>query len=127
MPVLAYNRHVLEPKRLVWLVDSLHRLRGFPAGVRHKLGFALYQAQIGGKHESAKTLHGFTQPVWQVRADGPGGTYRAVYVVRFHAAVYVLHVFQKKAKSGIATPYREVEIIRQRLKLAQRLAAEGGN
>ena len=128
MPVLAYNETVVEqPKRLVWLVDSLDRLRGFPAGVRQKLGFALYQAQIGGKHESAKPLHGFTQPVWQVRADDPGGTYRAVYVVRFYAAVYVLHVFQKKAKSGIATPYREVEIIRQRLKLAQRLAAEGGN
>jgi hypothetical protein len=42
--------------------------------VRHKLGFALYQAQIGRKHESAKMLHGLAEKVWQVRADDPGGT-----------------------------------------------------
>jgi hypothetical protein len=42
--------------------------------VRKKLGFALYQAQIGQRHESAKMLHGFAETVWQVRADDPGGT-----------------------------------------------------
>ena len=69
-----------QPGKLVWLVDSLDRLTGFPPTVRQKLGFALYQAQIGQKHESAKMLHGFGETVWQVRADDPGGTYRAVYV-----------------------------------------------
>lgn len=72
-----------EPRKLVWLVDSLDRLTSFPEGVRQKLGFALYQAQIGQKHESAKMLHGFAETVWQVRADDPGGTYRAVYVAQF--------------------------------------------
>jgi phage-related protein len=83
MPVLAYNGGVPvgpeQPRKLIWLVDSLIRLTGFPPAVRHKLGFALYQAQIGQKHESAKMLHGFAETVWQVRADDPGGTYRAVY------------------------------------------------
>jgi phage-related protein len=75
MPVLAYNECVPEhPRKLVWLVDSLDRLTGFPPAVRQKLGFALYQAQIGQKHESAKLLHGFAETVWQVRADDPGGT-----------------------------------------------------
>jgi len=115
----------LNPERLrklVWLVDSLDRLTGLPPAVRHKLGFALYQAQIGQKHESAKMLHGFAETVWQVRADDPGGTYRAVYVAQLGAAVYVLHVFQKKATSGIATPQRELDLIRQRLQLARKLA-----
>jgi hypothetical protein len=58
-----------QPRKLVWLVDSLARLTGFPPAVRQKLGFALYQAQIGQKHESAKMLHGFAETVWQVRAD----------------------------------------------------------
>ena len=49
----------------------------------------------------------------------------AIYVVHFRDAVYVLHAFQKKAKSGIATPKREIELILQRLKLARRLAGEG--
>jgi phage-related protein len=106
------------------LSTRFYRLTGFPPAVRQKLGFALYQAQIGQKHESAKMLHGFAETVWQVRADGPGGTYRAVYVAQFGEAVYVLHAFQKKATSGIATPQRELDLIRQRLQLARKLAGK---
>jgi phage-related protein len=116
-----------EPRKLVWLVDSLDRLTSFPPSVRKRLGFALYQAQIGQRHESAKMLRGFTETVWQVRADDPGGTYRAVYVTRFRRAVYVLHAFQKKATSGIATPQRELDLIRQRLQVARKLAGKRGD
>jgi phage-related protein len=116
-----------QPRKLVWLVDSLDRLAGFPPSVRHTLGFALYLAQIGRKDESAKMLHGFGETVWQVRADDPGGTYRAVYVAQFKEAVYVLHALQKKAKSGIATPQRETDLIRQRLKLMRKVAAGKGD
>jgi phage-related protein len=114
------------PKRLVWLVDSLDTLKSFPTAVQKKLGFALYQAQIGQMHESAKLLHGFEAAVWQVRADDPSGTYRAVYVVKLQDAAYVLHAFQKKAKSGVGTSRRDIEIIRQRLKLARKLAGKEG-
>lgn len=69
-------------------------------------------------------LHGFAGTVWQVRADNPGGTYRAVYAAQFQAAVYALHAFQKKAKSGVATPQRELDLIWQRLQLARKLAGE---
>lgn len=116
-----------HPRKLVWLVDSLDRLTDFPPAVRQKLGFALYQAQIGQTHESAKMLHGFKDTVWQVRADDSGGTYRAVYVVHFAEAVYVLHAFQKKSTAGIVTPQREVDLIRQRLQLARKLAAKRGD
>jgi phage-related protein/predicted XRE-type DNA-binding protein len=102
-----------QPRKLIWLVDSLNRLTGFPPAIRQKLGFALYQAQIGQKHESAKMLHGFAETVWQVRADDPGGTYRAVYVAQLGESIYVLHAFQKKATAGIATPQREIDLIRQ--------------
>jgi phage-related protein len=108
-----------QPRKLVWLADSRDRLTDFPAAVRQKLGFAPYQAQIGQKHETAKMLHGFSETVWQVRADDSGGTYRTVYVARFGDAVYVLHAFQKKATSGIPTPRRELDLIRQRLQLAR--------
>ena len=78
-----------QTRKLIWLVDSLVRLTGFPPMVRKRLGFALYQAQIGQRHESAKMLHGFTDTVWQVRADDPSGTYRAVYAAQLGEAVYV--------------------------------------
>jgi phage-related protein len=128
MPVLAYNGGVREepeqPRKLIWLVDSLVRLTGFPPAVRHKPGFALYQAQIGQKHESTKMLHGFAEAVWQVRADDSRDTYRTVYTAHLGEAVYVLHAFQKKATSGIATPQRELDLIRQRLQLARKLAGK---
>ncbi len=113
-----------EPRKLIWLVDSLDRLAGFPPAVRQKFGFALYQAQIGQQHESAKILRGLAETVWQVRADDPRGTYRTVYVAQLGEAIYVLHAFQKKSTSGIATPRRELDLIRQRLLLARRLAGK---
>jgi phage-related protein len=116
-----------QPRKLIWLVDSLDRLTDFPPAVRKELGFALYQAQIGQRHESAKILHGFAETIWQVRADDPGGTFRAVYMAQLGEAVYVLHAFQKKAKSGIATPRRELDLIRQRLQLARTLARTRGD
>lgn len=51
--------------------------------------------------------------------DHDGDTFRAVYTVRCAESVYVLHAFQKKSKSGIATPAREIETIKARLKAAE--------
>ena len=48
--------------------------------------------------------------------DHRGDTFRAVYTVRVGDAVHVLHAFQKKSKSGIATPQPDVELIEKRLK-----------
>lgn len=46
-------------------------------------------------------------------------TYRAVYTVKFTEVVYVLHIFQKKSKKGIATPKKEIDLINKRLQQAQ--------
>jgi phage-related protein len=54
-------------------------------------------------------------------------TYRAVYTVQFADVVYVLHAFQKKSKSGIATPQKDIELIRRRLAEAQRLNRQRSN
>jgi len=48
-----------------------------------------------------------------------GDAYRAVYTVRFAGVVYVLHAFQKKSKKGIATPRRDIDLIKMRLKRAE--------
>jgi len=60
--------------------------------------------------------------VLEVVEDDSGGTYRAVYTVKFEEAVFVLHCFQKKSKRGIATPKQDLDIIRARLKEAAALA-----
>ena len=85
------------------------------------MGFALFEAQKGLKHPSAKPLQGFGGAgVLEVVANDDGDTYRAVYTVRFADVVYVLHCFQKKSSSGVATPKKEIETVKSRLKLAER-------
>jgi phage-related protein len=57
--------------------------------------------------------------VLEVVDDYDGDTFRAVYTVKFEDRVYVLHAFQKKAKKGIKTPKQEIDLVRNRLKLAE--------
>jgi len=62
--------------------------------------------------------------VLEIVSDFRGDTFRAVYTVRFPRAVYVLHVFQKKSKRGIATPQREIELVKRRLAQVVKVEAE---
>ena len=106
-------------KPLIWVGSSLEDLRAFPDEVKRVMGYALYLAQMGDKHPDAKPLKGFAGAgVLEVVEDFSGDAYRAVYTVKFPDAVYVLHAFQKKARRGIATPKRDMEVIRARLRRA---------
>lgn len=106
-------------KPVRWIGSSRDDVRAFPEPVRLRIGGALWEAQIGGKASWAKPLKRFGGAgVLEVVDDHDGDTYRAVYTVRFAGMVYVLHAFQKKSKSGIATPKHEIALIEQRLKRA---------
>lgn len=115
----------LSEKPLVWLSSSKKDLLALPVAVRKFFGHALGIAQHGERHEAAMVLKGFGGAgVLELIEDGEGGTYRAVYTVQFAEVVFVLHTFQKKSKRGIETPKTEMEIIRQRLKVAAIVAQE---
>jgi phage-related protein len=108
---------------VVWIGSSRKDLRGFPEPVQDHMGYALYLAQRGGKHRGAKPLTGFSGAgVVEIINDYRGDTFRAVYTLRYQGAVYVLHAFQKKSKSGRETPRRDKELIAQRLREAERIA-----
>ena len=107
-------------KPLEWIGSSHKDLLALPADVRRLFGFALSLAQAGDRHDAAKVLKGFGGAgVLEVVEDDVGGTYRAVYTVKFAEAVFVLHCFQKKSKRGIATPKVDMGIINARLKIAE--------
>jgi len=109
------------PKPIRWIGSSLRDLKSFPAEVRSDVGFALYAAQNGEMDPSAKPMKGFGGAgVVEIVAPFFGDTWRAVYTVRFQGVVYVLHAFQKKSKSGAATPKKELDLIRQRLAIAEK-------
>ena len=112
-------------KPLYWVGSSKRDLLSMPRPVEDLFGYALYLAQDGRKHEQAKPLKGFgSAGVLEVVEDWDRSTYRAVYTVRFEGVVFVLHIFQKKSKRGVATPKADIDLIRERLKVAEQFAKE---
>jgi phage-related protein len=118
----------MSNRSVVWIGSSRKDLRRFPREVRRDFGQALYTAQQGETDPSAKPLRGFGGgSVLEIVASHSGDTWRAVYTVHYAEAIYVLHAFQKKSKRGIATPQRELDLIRQRLAEAERYHRERQN
>lgn len=110
----------MEIKPIIWVASTKCDLKSLPGGVRDEIGHALYQAQKGEKSERAKPLKGFgSAAVLEIIESDAGGTYRAVYTLKFKRAVAVLHIFQKKSKRGIATPKQDIDLIKSRFKLAE--------
>ncbi len=108
-------------KSVRWIGTSLRDLRSFPSSVGRDIGHAIFTAQEGKTDPAAKPLKGFAGArVLEIVASHHGNAWRAIYTVRFQNAVYVLHAFQKKSTKGIATPTREIALIRQRLAEAER-------
>jgi phage-related protein len=104
--------------------DSRAVLRQLPDEVKSEIGFALERVQQGKMPVNTKPLKGIAPGVQEITSDFKSGTFRAVYTVRFPRAVYVLHVFQKKSKRGIATPKTEIDLVKRRLAQVMKLEAE---
>lgn len=105
-----------ERKLLYWEGSSKKDFKEFPIDVQKDMGVALFVVQLGGTPDSAKTWKGLGPGTYELVEDHRGNTFRAVYTVRVGHAVHVLHAFQKKSKSGIATPQPDVDLIEKRLK-----------
>jgi len=106
---------------LLWVGSSKRDLITFPDDVQQEVGFALHQAQIGEESSDAKALKGFGgRGGLEIVERYDGDTYRAVYTVRLKAGVYVLHCFQKKAKRRSETPKADMDLIRNRLREAEK-------
>jgi phage-related protein len=97
-----------------WIGSAREDLRDFPEAFQDAVGFALYVAQRGEQPLHAKRLKGELGGLIEIAEDFDGNAYRAVYTLKLRGAIYVLHVFQKKSTHGIATPRREIELIKAR-------------
>lgn len=103
-------------KLLYWAGSAKKDFKEFPVSVQKDMGVALFVVQLGGTPDLAKPCKGLGSGVYELMEDHRGDAFRAVYTVRVGDAVHVLHAFQKKSKSGIATPQPDVELIEKRLK-----------
>jgi phage-related protein len=108
-------------RQVVWLGDTLEILRAFPPEVRKEIGSALYDAQSGDKAPAAKPFKGLGSGVFEIAIRFATNAYRAVYAVQIGERVYVLHVFQKKSKTGVKTPRQDIELIKSRYRQAVKL------
>lgn len=107
-------------KPLEWVGTSKKDLLEFPIEIKKMIGHSLHLAQIGEEDFDSKPLKGFgSAKVREIVKNHHDGTYRGVYTVKFKEALYVLHVFKKKSKTGIETPKHEIELIKNRLKEAE--------
>ena len=97
-----------------WIGSARDDLRAFPEAVQDEIGYALYIAQRGEHPLQAKRLKGELGGLIELVEDYDGNTYRAVYTLKLRGAIYVLHAFQKRSTRGIATPRREIELIKAR-------------
>ena len=121
---IGYNSDVgslpHNERPLHWVGSAKNDLLEFPEDVIDDFGYGLGVVQLGGVPPSAKPWKGKGPGVFELVGDHRGDTYRVAYTVRFSRAVYVLHCFQKKSPSGIRTARTDIDLIRQRLKLAQK-------
>ncbi len=103
-----------------WVGGSKKNLDGLPEDVKDVFGSALLDVQYGDTPDGARPFgEGLPYDIWKVVEDFDGDTYRAVYTATFPEVVYVLDVFMKKSRSGIATPQADKDRVRDRFKAAK--------
>jgi len=107
---------------VVWLGDSRRNIQAFPLGARKSVGDELQLVQFGGMPKDAKPFHGVGSGVFEIALAYETNAYRTVFAVQLGAKIYVLHAFQKKSKSGIKTPQKDIDLIKRRYKEAKELA-----
>ncbi len=108
-------------KKIRWVGSSREDLKEFPATAQDRIGYGLYEAQLGVFPHHAKPLKGFNG-VFEIVCDFDRNTYRTVYATKLGDHIYVLHAFQKKSIIGIKTPKHEIELIKIRLQTAKLIA-----
>jgi phage-related protein len=111
-------------RRVVWLGNAKKNLKNFPEGAQKLLGDELQLIQFGGMPKDAKPFKGVGSGVLELAVRYASDAYRVVVAVQLGRRIYVLHAFQKKSKKGIATPQRDVDLIKKRYAEARELADE---
>ena len=107
-------------KQVFWIGASHDDLSECPQPIRHAVGYALYRAQMGERPAHAKVFSGMgSAKILEIRENDVSGTYRAIYTVEMKDCIFVLHVFQKKSKTGKETPKKEIDLLNKRLKEAR--------
>lgn len=105
----------MPAREVVWIGSSKDDISAMPKPVKASFGYRLRRVQQGRPTDDTKTLPQFGPGVYEFREAFDTNAYRLMYVVRLRNAVYVLHAFMKKSKSGIGLPRADKRLIEARL------------
>ncbi len=103
-------------RAISWIKAARKAFDTFPVGAQTEITRALGIAAEGGKSEDAKPMVGLGGGVMEIAVKYRGNAWRAVYTLQVGEEIWVVHAFQKKSVSGIATPKHEIDLVRERLK-----------
>jgi phage-related protein len=109
---------------LEWVGQSKDDISALPKIVKASFGYRLRKLQEGVVPDDAKALSQFGSGVFELREQFDGNAFRLMYLAKLSTAIYVLHVFMKKSKSGIGLPKPDAQVIRVRLRRALELDME---
>ena len=117
--------HIGERTRPIgWVRAARRAYEAFPAPVRDRVNTALTIVAEGGKADIAKPLKGLEPGVMQIAVRYRTDAWRVVYVAELVGSLWVVHAFQKKSKTGIATPKSEIDLVKTRLRRLKRELTE---
>ena len=103
-------------RNISWIKRARKDFDDFPLEARQTTARALTQIADGFTPDIAKPLQGLGSGVWELVLKERGDAYRVVYGLQIGDDIWVVHAFQKKSKSGIATPQHEIDVVRERIK-----------
>jgi len=107
---------VRDTRPISWIKGARRDFADFPLEAQQRIGRALTVIAEGGMPDISKPLTGMGSGVMELALKHRGDAFRIVYALRFGDDIWVVHAFQKKSTSGIATPRHEIGVVRERLK-----------
>ncbi|HUB11339.1 MAG TPA: type II toxin-antitoxin system RelE/ParE family toxin [Acetobacteraceae bacterium] len=107
---------IRNTRPIQWIKAARRGFEEFPQGARDDVLDALTAVAEGGHPTIAKPLTGLGSGVMEMALRHRGDAFRVVYALQVGAEIWVVHAFQKKSRSGIATPRQEIDVVRERLR-----------
>jgi len=112
---------IRDTRPISWIKAALKDFQKFPKGAQQEIRRTLTVAAEGAKAENAKPIKGLGSGVFEIALKYRTDAYRVIYALQIGDAIWVLHAFQKKSKTGIKTPKQEIDLIKKRIKELKRL------
>lgn len=103
-------------RRIEWVPGARKAYNAFPPDVQDEIQEALRSIAFGANPDYAKPMQGLGSGVFEIAVRHRKDAWRVVYALKLGDEIWIIHAFQKKSKSGIATPKAEIDTIKERLK-----------